>query len=87
MALRSLLGQGKSCLNTTSATEVIPTGVASFVESKKNPGVFGLKNESQLVWKVEYPGREAMHYEPGKVVTMIPETRIHIGSKVVEIKK
>lgn len=61
--------------------------VASFVKSKKNPGAFGLKNESQLVWKVEYPGREAMHYEPGKVVTMIPETRIHIGSKVVEIKK
>ena len=61
--------------------------VASFVESKKNPGVFGLKNETQLIWSVEYPGRGAMPYEPGKVVTVIPDTCIHIGNKTIEIKK
>lgn len=63
------------------------TRVAIFVESKKNPGVFGLKNESQLTWSVEYPGKAPMPYEPGKVVTMIPDSHIHIGSKVVEIKR
>ena len=61
--------------------------VASFVESKKNPGVFGLKNETQLIWSVEYPGRDAMPYEPGKVVTVIPDTCIHVGNKTIEIKK
>ena len=61
--------------------------IASFVESKKNPGVWGLKNESQLTWSVEYPGRGAMPYESGKVVTVIPETHIHLGNKVIEIEK
>ena len=61
--------------------------VGSFVESKKNPGVFGLKNESRIVWSVEYPGKGAMTYEPGKVVTVIPETQIHVSNQIIHIEK
>ncbi len=59
----------------------------TFVESKKTAGVFGLKNDSTIVWQVEYPGKPVMTYENGKVVTLIPETVITIGNNKVEIKK
>ena len=61
--------------------------IATFIESKKTPGVFGLKNDSDIIWSVDYPGKETMTYEPGKVVTVIPETIIKIGNKTVEIQK
>ena len=61
--------------------------IGTFVESKKNPGVFGLKNDSDIIWSVEYPGKPIMTYEPGKVVTMIPETVITIANKKIEITK
>ena len=61
------------------------TVVASFIESKKNPGVFGLKNDSAAIWSVEYPGKPAATYEPGKVVTVIPGTVITIGNKKIEL--
>ena len=60
--------------------------VASFMESKKTPGVFGLRNDTDLVWSVDYPGKPSMYYEPGKVVTMIPDTVISFGNKKIEIK-
>ena len=63
------------------------TVVGTFVESKKNPGVFGLKNDSTTIWNVEYPGKEPMTYESGKVVTVIPDTVITIGNKKVVIEK
>lgn len=63
------------------------TVVGTFVESKKNPGVFGLKNDSTTIWNVEYPGKEPMTYEGGKVVTVIPDTVITIGNKKVVIEK
>ena len=63
------------------------TIIGSFVESKKNPGVFGLKNDSTTIWNVEYPGKEPMTYENGKVVTVIPDTVINIGNKKVVIEK
>jgi len=61
--------------------------IATFVESKKNPGVFGLKNDSDKIWSVDYPGKETMTYEPSKVVTMIPDTVITVGNKKIEIKQ
>ena len=63
------------------------TVVGTFVESKKNPGVFGLKNDSSTIWNVEYPGKEPMTYEGGKVVTVIPDTVIAIGNKKIVIEK
>ena len=71
---------------TTYYTET--TGkCGDFNESKKNPGVFGLKNDSTTIWNVEYPGKEPMTYEGGKVVTVIPDTVITIGNKKVVIEK
>lgn len=61
--------------------------VATFMESKKTPGVFGLKNDSNTIWNVQYPGKPATTYEPGKVVTMIPDTVIEIGNQKIEIKQ
>ena len=61
--------------------------MGSFIESKKNPGVFGLKNESNAIWNVEYPGKEPMTYENGKAVTVVPKTVINIGNKKVVIEK
>ena len=61
--------------------------VATFVESKKNPGVFGIKNDSNAIWSVNYPGKATMTYEPGKVVTMIPETTISIGNNTIQIEE
>lgn len=60
--------------------------IASFVESKKNPGVLGLKNVSDVTWYVKYPGKPLMTYEPSKVVTMIPDTVITVESKKLIIK-
>lgn len=56
------------------------------VESKKTTGVFGLKNTSQNVWLVRYPGKEEISYESGKTVTIIPGTEIQIGNKIIKIK-
>ena len=61
--------------------------IGSFIESKKNPGVFGIRNDSATIWNVKYPGKELMTYESGKVVTIIPGTVIHIGNKKVTIEK
>lgn len=63
------------------------TVMGSFIESKKNPGVFGLKNESNAIWNVEYPGKEPMTYENGKAVTVVPKTVINIGNKKIVIEK
>lgn len=59
--------------------------IGTFVESKKNPGVFGLKNDSDLIWSVTYPDNPARTYEPSKVVTMIPNTIINVGNKEIKI--
>lgn len=61
--------------------------VATFMESKKTTGVFGLKNDSSYVWQVEYPNNPVKTYENGKVVTLIPETVITIGNTKVIVKK
>ena len=53
---------------------------SAFMESKKNPGVFGLRNDTDKTWYVEYPGNPVKDYEPGKVVTMIPGTVITSGN-------
>lgn len=63
------------------------TVIGTFVESKKTRGVFGLKNDSDKIWNVEYPGKPLTTYEPGKVVTVIPGTSIEIGNKKVVINK
>ena len=59
--------------------------VAVFTESKKTPGLFGLKNESAAIWNVTYPGKPAVTYEPGKVVTPLPGTEIAVGSVIMRI--
>ena len=61
--------------------------VGTFIESKKNPGVFGLRNDSSYIWAVEYPGKNMINYEPGKTVTMIPDTRITVNNKIIIFKK
>ena len=60
--------------------------IGTVVESKKTKGVFGLKNTSQSVWLVRYPGKDELSYESGKTVTIIPGTAIQIGNKIIEIK-
>lgn len=59
--------------------------VGMIAESKKTAGVFGLKNLSSGIWTVCYPGKEEMYYENGKTVTLIPGTRIVIGTKTVQV--
>ena len=60
--------------------------VGSIVESKKTKGVFGLKNNSGGTWLVKYPGKEAVSYDSGKTVTIIPGTEIQIGNKIIKLK-
>ena len=59
--------------------------VGSFVESKKTPGVFGIKNLSGATWAVTYPDKPTMNYEVGKVVTLIPDTIIEIGNTKLKV--
>ena len=59
--------------------------VGSFVESKKTPGVFGIKNDSTVIWGVTYPDKPITSYAPGKVVTAIPGTVIEIGNTEIKI--
>ncbi len=65
----------------------IPKKVAVFLESKKTPGVFGLRNDSDKIWQVTYPEKPVATYEPGKTVTLIPDAEITIGNTKVEVKK
>lgn len=60
--------------------------IGTFMESKKTSGFFGLRNDSGLVWSVEYPGKPAVNYEAGKTVSLYPGTKIHIGTSTVEVK-
>ena len=57
----------------------------TFVENKKTQGVFGLKNDSDIIWQVEYPEKPIMTYEKGKVVTLIPNTVITIGNNKIVV--
>ena len=61
--------------------------IGTVVESKKTKGVFGLKNDSTMIWTVEYPEKPIVTYEPGKVVTLIPQTKITIGNKTIVVKE
>lgn len=61
--------------------------VGTVVESKKTKGVFGLKNDSTMIWTVEYPEKPIVTYEPGKVVTLIPQTKITIGNKTIVVEE
>ena len=61
--------------------------IGTVVESKKTKGVYGLRNDSALVWAVEYPEKSVVSYEPGKTVTLIPQTKITIGSKTIKIEE
>ena len=61
--------------------------VGTFVESKKNPGVYGLRNDTDTTWEVSYPAKEPMYYESGKVVTVIPDTKINVKGRTITIKK
>ncbi len=59
--------------------------IGQIVESKKNPGVYGLKNTSDVVWQVEYPEKPETYYPTDKTVTLIKGTRIQIGTKTIKI--
>ena len=61
--------------------------IGTVVESKKTKGVYGLRNDSALIWAVEYPEKPVVSYEPGKTVTLIPQTKITIGSKTIKIEE
>ena len=61
--------------------------IGTVVESKKTKGVYGLRNDSALIWAVEYPEKPIASYEPGKTVTLIPQTKITIGSKTIKIEE
>lgn len=61
--------------------------IGTIVESKKTKGVYGLRNESALIWAVEYPEKPIVSYEPGKTVTLIPQTKITIGNKTIRIEE
>lgn len=60
--------------------------IGTIIESKKTLGVFGLKNETATLWQVTYPEKEAVIYGNGKVVTLIPDTEISIGNKILKVK-
>ena len=59
--------------------------IGTFLESKKTAGVFGLRNETSQIWSVEYPNIEPRTCEHGKVVTLVPDTQIHIGDKIISV--
>lgn len=59
--------------------------IGEFVESKKTPGVYGLKNVSGAVWAVTYPAKPTVNYEVGKTVTLIPDTVIEIGNAKLKV--
>ena len=59
--------------------------VGLFVESKKTPGVFGIKNVSDQSWQVTYPDKPALSYEVGKAVTLIPDTIIEFGNTKIKV--
>ena len=59
--------------------------VGSFVESRKTPGVFGIKNASDTTWAATYPDKPTMNYEVGKAVTLIPDTIIEIGNTKLKV--
>lgn len=65
----------------------IKSVVGTVIESKKTPGTFGLRNDSNQIWKVVYPEKPMIMYENGKTVSLIPETEITIGNCKVIVKK
>lgn len=80
-------GKGKQISEYHTAYGKREKTVGTFMESKKTPGVFGIRNDSQDIWNVTYPGKLATPYAPGKVVTMIPNTVIEVGNKQIQIKQ
>lgn len=64
-----------------------PQKLGTFMESKKTPGVFGLRNDSDKIWSVAYPEKPIATYESGKTVTLIPDTEITIGNCKLVVKK
>lgn len=60
--------------------------VGTILESKKTPGVYGLRNDSGRIWEVTYPGQSATTYAIGKTVTLMLGTEIKIGNVNVIVK-
>lgn len=80
-----IAGKGKTVTEAHIFYGSRDTVVGTFMESKKTPGAFGLRNDSTQIWAVNYPGKPMMNYEPGKTVSLIPGTIIQIGNKSVRV--
>ncbi len=80
-------GQNKRITNAHVRFGKYDETLGMIAESKKNPGVWGIRNESGEIWAVDYPGKPRMAYEPGKTVTLINGTTITIGNKTLQIKQ
>ncbi len=59
--------------------------IGTFVKSKLNAGVYGLRNDCAFSWAVEYPNSVPKTYAPGTVVTVTPNTKIIVGTKELHI--
>ena len=79
-------GKGKTVTEAHISYGSRDTVVGTFMESKKTPGAFGLRNDSSQIWAVNYPGKPMMNYEPGKTVSLIPGTTIEIGKSKITVR-
>lgn len=61
--------------------------IGTVVESRKNPGFFGLKNVSEKIWSVVYPSMpdQEKYYKNGETVSLISGTTIKIDTKIINI--
>lgn len=78
-------GKGKTITEAHLSYGSRDTVVGTFMESKKTPGAFGLRNDSAMPWAVDYPGKAQMSYEPGKTVSLIPGTIITANGRKIKV--
>lgn len=60
--------------------ENIKNEIGEVVENKKYPGVWGLKNLSNLIWYRHSPGGKEEIRKNGEVVPVIRENKIKFGT-------
>ena len=72
-------------MRSSFLTEAIPP-VAAVTEHPSSPGVWGLKNLSQLKWVVSTPGGAVKDVEPGRSFTLAVGTKVQFGETVGEVR-
>lgn len=59
--------------------------LGTFLESKKQLGLYGLRNESNLIWSAKYPNNQISQFQNGQVAMLIPGTELMIGNTKMTI--